>query len=422
MRSEKISTILRARWVLPILTPPVSGGYVAIRGREIESIDTKSYGRAVRDLGHVALLPGFFNAHTHLEFSDLAAPLGSPGQPLPKWIGQVVGHRRAQAAALGDAFGAHRTAAVRQGINESLRSGVVALGEIATRGTPFPAYENSPLNLSIFYELLSLDAAKVPELVLQATEFLDYTWNHLSGWQAGISPHAPYTVSKELMQGGVDLAGTRNLPLCMHLAESPEELELLAAHRGLFRELLEAFGVWREEAIPLGTRPLDYLQQLARAWRGLVVHGNYLDDIELSFLAEQADRLTLVHCPRTHAYFGHPRFPLADHLRRGISLAIGTDSRASNPDLDFLAEIRFLAQRHPDVAPLDILWLATLGGAKSWGLDPEYVALAKGGTATLIAIEVSGNHNADPYEEILGGHGRVVGVMIDGQWAIEPPL
>ena len=86
------------------------------------------------------------------------------------------------------------------------------------------------------------------------------------------------------------------------------------------------------------------LRMLADAPRALVIHGNYLDDEELAFLAANRERMSLVYCPRTHAYFEHPPYPLAKHLKLGVRVALGTDSRASNPDLDLLAEMRHVAQ------------------------------------------------------------------------------
>src|SRR5690606_12357758 len=100
-------------------------------------------------------------------------------------------------------------------------------------------------------------------------------------------------------------AAARNLPVAMHIAESPDELELLRAARGPFRDLLEELGAWRDAMHPPGRRPLDYLHRLSAAPRGLVIHGNYLDAEETDYLAAHADQMAVVYCPRTHARFGH---------------------------------------------------------------------------------------------------------------------
>src|SRR5205085_1907889 len=102
----------------------------------------------VIDLGNAALLPGLVNAHTHLEFSDLARPLGQPGMLFPDWIRQVITHRK-QAAR--DPRGA-----VAAGLNESLRCGVTTLGEIATSGWSADPFANSPIAATVFLELIGM--------------------------------------------------------------------------------------------------------------------------------------------------------------------------------------------------------------------------------------------------------------------------
>ena len=86
---------------------------------------------------------------------------------------------------------------------------------------------------------------------------------------------------------------------------------------------------------------------LAARPAALVIHGNYLDDEEIAFLAGHAERMAVVYCPRTHAWFGHVPYPLEKLLAAGVPVALGTDSRASSPDLSMLAEMRHVARRHP---------------------------------------------------------------------------
>ena len=122
----------------------------------------------------------------------------------------------------------------------------------------------------------------------------------------------------------------------MHLAESAEEIEFLSAGTGPFRDLLDARSMWDPEAIPLGSRPLDYLQSLAKAPRALVIHGNYLGRDEHEFLAANADQIALV--PAAITLLRRPPYPLAALHAAGVHVALGTDSRASNPNLDMLAK------------------------------------------------------------------------------------
>ena len=186
----------------------------------------------------------------------------------------------------------------------------------------------------------------------------------------------------------------------MHLAESREELELLRDGTGPFRELLDERSMWDPQAIPRGSRPLDYLRMLADAPRALVIHGNYLDDEELAFLGANRERMSLVYCPRTHAYFFHPPYPLGRALAAGVHVALGTDSRASNPDLSLLEEMRFVMRSHPAIGPYSILHMGTLAGAEALGRDGQVGSIAVGKLANLVAVPIPNDASGGP-EELL---------------------
>jgi cytosine/adenosine deaminase-related metal-dependent hydrolase len=204
----------------------------------------------------------------------------------------------------------------------------------------------------------------------------------------------------------------------MHLAESREELELLARGTGPFRQLLNELGVWSPDVFAAGARPLDYLRVMEQAPRALVIHGNYLDGEETDFLAARAAKLSVVFCPRTHAFFGHDRYPLARMLARGVNVALGTDSRASNPDLSLLSEMRYCAASHAEVPPAKILELATLRGARALGTSGDTGSLAAGKLANLTAVALPDHEAADPHDLIFDGALPVVASWHRGQRAL----
>jgi aminodeoxyfutalosine deaminase len=105
----------------------------------------------------------------------------------------------------------------------------------------------------------------------------------------------------------------------------------------------------------------------------------------------------VVYCPRTHAYFGHPRYPLTSLVAAGARVALGTDSRASNPDLEMLKELRFAAAKHPEVAPAELLKMATIHGAEALGLDQGIGSLHVGKRAEYVTIPLPPGRSADPY-------------------------
>jgi cytosine/adenosine deaminase-related metal-dependent hydrolase len=401
---------LRARVVYPVDCPAIEHGVITIDGERIVGVGAAAeIGIAVQDLGHVALLPGFVNAHTHLEFSDLTRPLGQRGMSPADWIRHVLSHRRNNAR--------YVTAAIAAGCRESLLCGVTTIGEIATADPS--AYASAPLiDLTAFVEVIGFSRARA-ESALQAGIDQTSAFERASNdtMRLGLSPHAPYTVSPGLLRRLVDTARDRQIPVAMHIAESADELELLDRGTGRFQQLLEERSMWDATVIPRGSTPFDYLQMLAVAPRALVIHGNYLDRDEHEFLATQSDRMSLVYCPRTHTYSDHPPYPLPELLAAGVRVALGTDSRASNPDLSLAAEMRHISQMHPDVAPDAILRMGTLSGAEALGAQQECGSITAGKLANLTAIPLSPGAKEAPsaiLDEILASSAQPSGVWYRG--------
>lgn len=379
----------RARWIFPVVSPPLESATIEIVDGHIAAIHSHHDPRAI-DLGNTALIPGLINAHTHLEFSSLAAPLG-PASPFPDWIRSVVTHRNTRTCDI--------KSLVASGWHESVESGVTAVGEIATEDRVLPAAAESGCRGVVFRELLGFSPDRIDAQ-------LDISRRHLEAARrlklpalgGGLSPHAPYSVHPVLFERIVELAVAESSPLAMHLAETRDELEFLADQTGAFRRMLESFGVWREGVLAPGTRPLDYLKRLADAPRALVVHGNYLSEDEIEFLVRHP-QLTVVYCPRTHAYFRHSPHPWREMLQRGIPVALGTDSRASNPDLSLWGELLFLRRSFPDIPPQQLLELATICGARALGCD-QLGTLAVGSPAEITCVPLMGD-DTDPYRHLL---------------------
>jgi cytosine/adenosine deaminase-related metal-dependent hydrolase len=390
---------LKARYVFPISGEPIPDGVVTISADRIQSVGRNAAESPVEDLGNVAIIPGLVNAHIHLEFSHLSEPLGDPGIGITEWIGRVIESR----------FGSVEdpALAVEQGIRESIRSGVTSLAEIAQPDWPARSFDGRGLDATVFLELIGPTADRALAAVDLARGHLEAAAS-TGSWRAGLGPHAPYSVHPRLLSAAVSLSIARRVPLSFHLAESREEMELLRFGSGPFRELLERFGAWDADSFSPGTRPLDYLRTLGPAHRSLIVHGNYLDDEELSYLGDHADRMAVVYCPRTHAFFAHDDYPLARLLAAGAAVALGTDSRASSPDLSILAEMQEVARQHPSVSPATVLRLGTLEGAKALGLGGQTGSLEPGKCADLAIVSLPDQTAADPHELLFDDESRVV--------------
>ncbi len=403
----------RAAWFIGPDGPRPDASIVVRDGRLVDVLSSRPPNAV--DLGEVAIVPGLVNAHTHLEFSLLDQPIPTTGR-FTDWIRSVVTYRREHPDIVAEA--------IRAGIEESLRCGTTLIGDIATTGWSMNDYLDGHFSGVVFQELLGLTDERVASQLELARQSM-HTESPASSLAPppsslapllGLSPHAPYSVHPELFRGAVELARQSGRPLAMHLAETEAELQLLADGTGEFRELLEEFGLWREGLFGGGKRPMQYLAVLAESPAPLIVHGNYLDDEELQFLAARP-HMTLVYCPRTHAAFGHREHPWRRLCEGGGTVAIGTDSRASNPDLSVFAELQFLAERHPEVSHLALLKLATSNGRRALtGRDDEADQ-----PANFTVIQLDDPRFRDPARDLFAPANHVVGTMISGRWHFAAP-
>lgn len=424
---------VKARWVFPVASPPIENGVIEIQNGQITAVHGRPDAGAI-DLGPVALTPGLVNAHTHLEFSDLLQPV-QPAIPFTAWIRSLVTIRRGRPAT---------AALIQMGLDESARAGTATFGEIATQDWPDETYQHSPLSSIVFREILGLRYEQIEIQLDVARRWLDDAsqkfdvdyeqeargpvaprlnnqrtagpgnqnnkssretmWPQLPVIHGetvrGLSPHAPYSVHPELYRKLIDLAAERNAPIAIHLAETRAELELLKDGAGEFVQMLQQFGAWDDTAIPRDSRPLDYLQPLEKVSRALVIHGNYLDQTEMNWLRQQR-HVSVVYCPRTHAFFGHTTHPWRTMLDQGIKVAIGTDSRGSNPDLSVWREMLLLRTLAPEVDPAVVLELGTLAGARALGLDARTGSIEVGKRAHLTLAKLPETSRSDPYEGLF---------------------
>jgi len=385
--SEQIYT---ARWIFPVDAPPIERGTITIANGKIIAASPSDKRKPDVDLGNVAILPGFVNAHTHL---DLTGACGAcpPSHDFTNWLRQVIAFRRTRTMK-------QVQADIAMGIAECLRFGATMVGDISNGGASWNAIGHSYCRGRMFFELLGLTEERAQQSWL-AIE--DWWLQHPSMPECftGLSPHAPYSVRIELYQKCT--VGT--LPVATHLAETSAELELLKHHSGPFVDFLKELNVWDPSG--LVDDPLSIIQTLPR---GIFVHCNYLDPTT-PFLPTQ----TVIVCPRTHAAFGHPHHPFP---KMNVRVALGTDSLASNPDLDILAEARFVRQHYPEVAPATILRMLTLNGAEALGFASVAGSLTPEKSADFVVMPLPNEERSDPHDLILDSALPVERVMFRGEW------
>ena len=346
---------LRVRWVLNADAEPLQNVELTeFNGTivDVRVLNSADHGNMLP----VALIPPLVNAHTHLEFSSLSQPL-QPTQPFPAWIQSVMLWRRASTVSVSQA--------ILQGMEESSRCGVGLIGEISTDNDARiqPKRHEGVIG---FRELIGLRTERIQQQLQVAEDHLSRP--SIAGVVRALSPHAPYTVHPDLLAAVVSLAMQHQVPVAMHLAETMDELELLHSGGGRFREFLQGLGMFDSATFPGGRSILSQLQQLAQAPRALAIHGNYFSADDIGFL-RQNPQITTVFCPRTHQFFGHTSYPLRELLAAGCRVILGTDSRASNPDLDVWREVQHVARAFPELSPSLLMAMVTTHSAEAMSVD-----------------------------------------------------
>ena len=385
-------TLLRAAWVAPMDRPVTPNGAVLVEDGTIAAVGTAAEvrraaaGATVRDLGDAIILPGLVNAHAHLELSQLSPPRPRP----PRFVDWIL--------CLMSSGGADVAASVRAGAAESLQFGVTTVGDISRDPSRARAalFETS-LRAVSFGEVVGM-AGRRDQLAPRLAAAVAPP-SARATLTAGVSPHAPYSIDADGYRQCLAAARSAGLAVTTHLAETADEASFLSDHAGPFRELWEHLGAWDDAAVPrFAGGPVRYAASFGLLDYPLcsLAHVNFCDDAELSLLAKGC--ASVIYCPRTHAYFGHPPHRWRDMLAAGINVAVGTDSRASSPDLNLVDDLRLLRRLSPDVPALTIWQLGTTNAARALGPSAGCGSLAPGKSADLAIFPAAG---PDPLAALL---------------------
>lgn len=299
--------------------------------------------------------------------------------------------------------------AARNGIEQCLRFGVTCVGDITQQiDVTRTIVAQSPIRCVSFGEVLGLARRRerFEQLLPQAIN----PSHQSEKLKIGLSPHSPYTVDLDGYRQCLQIAQRLSLPLATHLAESAHEREFLESHSGPFRSLWENLGTWGDGVATYPGSPIAMAQAIGLLdWPTLLAHVNYCDDRELEILS--SGKASVVYCPRTHVYFGHPPHRWRQMLARGINVAIGTDSCGSSPDLNIVEDLRLLRRIAPDVPASELWKMATIRAAKALSMHDEVGSIGPGMRADFVAFEAAGN---DPLEAVLQEPLLPLATWIDG--------
>lgn len=392
--------VVRARWIVPIAERPLLNGWCAIDRGRIAAVGRAGASLPFRDdaplvdLGDMAVLPGLTNAHTHVELSWMRGRVPRRHR-FTEWVRAMLQERR-QTPSTDDVV-----ASVDAAIAEMRAAGTALVGDVGNTLVSVAPLRASALEGVVFHELLRLAAADADGVLEQGLDAVKRC-GESTRVPVSIAPHAPYSVSPRLFQGiRAALERMPFRPSTVHVAESPEEVELLAAGAGPWRSLLEELHAWDPSWTAPRTDPVSYLDRMkVLNPRLLAVHGVQLDRAALECLKRRGT--TLVTCPRSNDYVGVGHPPVEQFYRSGVAVALGTDSLASNDNLNLFEELAALRRIAPSVPAAAMLESATICGARALGFGADTGTIEPGRLASLIAVDLPSNV-VDVEEHLVGG-------------------
>jgi cytosine/adenosine deaminase-related metal-dependent hydrolase len=400
---QRASSIVTARRVLGSSGEIIDGGALWIeRGSILRVLGSRtalrracaSSGMKALDLGDVVITPGLVNAHSHLELSGMRGRLPRDGT-FAAWIQALLRERAARGLASVDDD-------VRTGADRMIATGTTCTGDIDSAGRVSSALRAHPLRLRSYREVLDVGDAKRRASALAS---LDATVSRRAHTWRGISPHAPYTVSDELFREAGFRARARRFPVSSLWAETREEMEWMERDEGPLRAVLGPSP---------RARGLDVIAAAGLLGpRTALIHGNHAESRDRRRIA--ASDATLVHCPGTHAFFGRARFDVDRWTRAGVRIALGTDSLASNEDLDLRREMALLRLAHRKLDPLRVWDMVTRDAARALCFEGRAGVLQSGAWADFCAHAISGARGSEVLEALTSGEGNLVGVWIGGR-------
>ncbi len=377
--------VLFAKYIVTMDRPqPIEDGFVLIQDSRVLQVGKREdfyFVPSLRmlDLGETVLLPGLINAHCHLDFTAFKGKVKYQGG-FREWLRQMGMIGRATTSV-------EFKKSIEKGIKESLAYGTTTICDVASSWESYALLLKSALRSVVFFELIDMAQPSTAQYwknfqtrlksVLRLNPPTD-----TCGW--GLSPHTPFTVSKELLQLAKHyLSDHRNISTTIHVAESREESRYFKKGSGPMADRIKVLNpIW---TIPHGTTPVQYLSQ--NGWMpklDLGVHLNEVNQRDLKSLAK--NRTAVVHCPGSHAYFGHKKFPYAQMKKQRIPVCLGTDSLASNQSLSLFREMRLFKKNYPAVSFEEVLSLATVKPAQALGRGDELGKVKPGYLADLIGI------------------------------------
>lgn len=421
--------LLCAQYILPITADPIPFGAILVRNGKIRDIGSAEMLRLrypdeeVRDYGTAALLPGFIDAHTHMEYSVMRGVIHD--QPYANWKVQLK-----KKESLMTSHDWHDSAIF--GGLDALSSGVTTVADITNIGASLDAVQKLGLRGIVYREVGAADKSRIDDVMHSAERDIDAWMGKVDSGRVtvGIAPYSLYMCHPLVFKRVSEVAGN-DLPVAMHLASSREEYRFVRYGSSPFVAYEEGYSRGYVEIppwLPTGVSPVRYALNWGAFEAGniLAVHCVQVDADDIAILRD--NDVSIAVCPRCNAQLGMGVAPMTEYERLGMRVGIGTDSPAATDSTDMISEMRIgmLLRRATSTNSSDfvtaqqMLEMATIGSARALRMEDKIGSLEVGKKADIIAIDMAGSMHPstdDPVSAVVNtASGQdVCMTMVDGK-------
>jgi aminodeoxyfutalosine deaminase len=349
-------------------------------GTIVDIVDESTAGDDVQFFDGI-ISPGFINAHCHVELSHLQNKIASK-TGLVNFVQNIITQRQEDTDV--------KQAAMQKAADEMYNNGIVAVGDICNTADSIFVKQHSKIKWQSFIEVSGfVDAAaskRLDDIKEVANQF------SIFNFQFSIVPHAPYSVSKTLF----DLinTATKNKIISIHNQESEEENDLYKNKTGDFLTLYKNLGIDIDLFAPSGKTSLQtWLRYFTNQQQIILVHNTFISEDDIAFAKQsttkQQPTITFCLCPQANMYIENCLPPVNLLVQNNCQIVLGTDSLASNNQLNILAEINLLQKHFPNINLETMLQWATSNGAKALQMENELGSFVKGKKPGVVLIDES---------------------------------
>jgi cytosine/adenosine deaminase-related metal-dependent hydrolase len=367
----------KADYVFPVCADPIKNGIVTVDdfGKIISVTDqnTSTTNAPVEHLSGI-ICPGFINTHCHLELSHLKEKVDQH-KGLVNFILDVQKFRGSENSLILEA--------AEMADKEMYENGIVAVGDISNTNITIPIKKGSKLYYHSFIEMFSFSPEKANETFDKALSLL----NEFKPLPGSITPHAPYSVSKELFKLIQKYCETGQNLISIHNQECDDENKFYRYKQGSINDLYAHFGIDITHFKPQARNSLQsIIPLLSNKQEILMVHNTCTNLKDIYFIKRFDRKIHWCFCPNANLYIENKLPKVELFVGQGYNITLGTDSLASNNKLCILSEMRTIQQKFPSISTAKLIEWGTINGAKYLDIGDEKGTLETGKTPGLNLI------------------------------------